>query len=74
VPFDGAAIAAPLDEVIAQVQPLTLPEDDFVGLLLSRIPPTPPNHAAIVGLNESGEVPAGDVTDLEAGANRCAIA
>ena len=42
--------------------------------LLRRIPPTPPNHGTIVGFNEAGELPPGDPTDLEAGANRCAIA
>ena len=74
VPFNGAAIAAPLAEVLGGLQSLTLTEDAFVEFLLSRIPPTPPNHAAIVELNESGELPEGDLTELEAGANRCAIA
>ena len=41
--------------------------------ILARIPPTPPNHAQIVALNEAGELPDGDPTDLEAGANRCAV-
>ena len=36
-------------------------------------PTTPPNHAKIVELNERGELP-DDPTELEAGANRCAIA
>jgi hypothetical protein len=27
----------------------------------------------IVAFNETGSLPAGDLTDLEAGANRCAI-
>jgi hypothetical protein len=38
------------------------------------VPPTPPNFASIVALNEAGEQPDGDPTDLEAGANRCAVA
>ena len=38
-----------------------------------RIPATPPNFSAIVELNEAGELPEGDPTDLEAGANRCAM-
>ena len=45
----------------------------FVATILGRIPPTPPNHAAIVAFNEAGELPAGDPTELEAGANRCAV-
>ena len=48
-------------------------EDSFVETLLSRIPETPPNHLEIVRLNELGELPEGDPTRLEAGANRCAI-
>jgi hypothetical protein len=45
-----------------------------VEALLARIPPTPPNHHRIVTLNESGATFEGDPTDLEAGANRCAVA
>jgi glyoxylase-like metal-dependent hydrolase (beta-lactamase superfamily II) len=74
VAFDGLAIAAPLGDVRDGLPLLTLAEDDFVAFLLSRIPPTPPNHAAIVDLNEAGTVPDGALTALEAGANRCAIA
>ncbi len=73
VAFDGQALAAPLAEVRRQTAVLSLAEDDFVEALLARIPATPPNHIRIVELNEAGEMPAGAVTDLEAGANRCAI-
>jgi hypothetical protein len=45
----------------------------FVETLLKRLPPTPPNYEQIVTLNEAGLVPDHDVTELEAGANRCAI-
>ena len=48
-------------------------QDTFVEMLLSRIPQTPPNHLEIVRLNERGEFPGVDPTELEAGANRCAI-
>jgi hypothetical protein len=48
-------------------------EDAFVETILARIPPTPPNHRRIVELNEAGLLPVGDPTDLEAGANRCAV-
>jgi hypothetical protein len=65
-------IAATLETVRKAVR---LPGDaaSFAEHVLARIPPTPPNHHAIVGLNEAGELPAGDMTDLEAGANRCAV-
>jgi hypothetical protein len=44
-----------------------------VNRVTSNVPPTPPNFVRIVELNEAGEFPAGDPTDLEAGANRCAV-
>jgi glyoxylase-like metal-dependent hydrolase (beta-lactamase superfamily II) len=73
VPFDGTPIAASLSDVLQNVGALRLTAPDFVETILSRLPPTPPNHAAIVALNEAGRIPDGDPTDLEAGANRCAI-
>jgi glyoxylase-like metal-dependent hydrolase (beta-lactamase superfamily II) len=72
--FDGEPIAAPLGEVVDRVAILGLAEAAFVEAILARISPAPPNHARIVDLNERGEMPAGDPTDLEAGANRCAVA
>jgi glyoxylase-like metal-dependent hydrolase (beta-lactamase superfamily II)/rhodanese-related sulfurtransferase len=73
VPFDGAPLAVTLQEVRAQVSRLRLAETEFVNWLLAHLPPTPPNHSRIVALNEAGSWPEGDVTDLEAGANRCAV-
>jgi glyoxylase-like metal-dependent hydrolase (beta-lactamase superfamily II) len=73
VPFDESPITAPMSAVREQTPALTLNETQFVETILSRLPPTPPNHAAIVSLNETGAMPDGDPTDLEAGANRCAI-
>jgi len=74
VPFDGVPLYARLAEVRERVQSLHLPVGDFMAWILGRIPPTPPNHHQIVQLNEQGLWPEGDLTDLEAGANRCAIA
>jgi glyoxylase-like metal-dependent hydrolase (beta-lactamase superfamily II) len=74
IAFDGAAIAAPLAEVRQRVKLLSASEEVFVESLLARIPPTPPNHQRIVELNEAGLLPEGDPTELEAGANRCAVA
>jgi glyoxylase-like metal-dependent hydrolase (beta-lactamase superfamily II) len=73
VAFDGQALVAPLAEVRRETAVLSLTEDDFVETLLERIPATPPNHLRIVKLNEAGDMPAGSITGLEAGANRCAI-
>jgi glyoxylase-like metal-dependent hydrolase (beta-lactamase superfamily II) len=74
VAFDGHPVAASLAEVREQIQLLRLPQERFVESLLARIPPTPPNHRRIVELNEAGLLPETDPTELEAGANRCAIA
>jgi hypothetical protein len=73
VPFDGRPIVASLGDVADRVEVLGLPDDAFVTAILARILPTPPNHAQIVALNEAGVFPPGDPTDLEAGANRCAV-
>jgi glyoxylase-like metal-dependent hydrolase (beta-lactamase superfamily II)/rhodanese-related sulfurtransferase len=73
VVFDGKPVAAPLGQVSTQVGLLHASEAVFVDTLLARIPPTPPNHHRIAELNTSGVFPEIDVTELEAGANRCAV-
>lgn len=73
VPFDGRPIGARLAEIEERVELLHVSRDVFIETLLRRLPPTPPNYERISVLNEAGLFPAQDVTDLEAGANRCAI-
>jgi glyoxylase-like metal-dependent hydrolase (beta-lactamase superfamily II)/rhodanese-related sulfurtransferase len=73
VPFDGTPISARLSEIDEQIGLLHATETAFVETLLQRLPPTPPNYERIITLNEAGLVPEGDVTELEAGSNRCAI-
>src|SRR6266540_1780208 len=73
IPFDRQPIAATLDQVHAATALLRVSEGEFVEALLARIPPTPPNHARIIELNEAG-ASVDNPTHLEAGANRCAIA
>jgi glyoxylase-like metal-dependent hydrolase (beta-lactamase superfamily II)/rhodanese-related sulfurtransferase len=73
VPFDGQPLAAQLAQVQAATELLHVAEDAFVESVLARIPPTPPNHQRIIELNEAGVLIA-QPTELEAGANRCAIA
>jgi glyoxylase-like metal-dependent hydrolase (beta-lactamase superfamily II) len=72
-PFNGQPIAATLADVQARTSLLKASEAAFVATTLARIPLTPPNYERIVALNEAGEQVA-DPTELEAGANRCAIA
>lgn len=74
IPFDGVPIASTLAQIDEQVSILHVPHTMFVADILARIPPTPPNYERIVRFNEQGILPEDDVTNLEAGANRCAIA
>jgi glyoxylase-like metal-dependent hydrolase (beta-lactamase superfamily II)/rhodanese-related sulfurtransferase len=71
--FDGVPISERLGVVAERLREWLESEPAFVERILSRIPPTPPNFERIVELNESGELPDEDPTELEAGANRCAV-
>jgi glyoxylase-like metal-dependent hydrolase (beta-lactamase superfamily II) len=73
IAFDGQPIAASLSEVASWLSAWLGSESGFVERVTSKLPPTPPNFVRIVELNESGDVPDIDPTDLEAGANRCAV-
>ena len=73
IAFDGQAIAASLGDVGGWLSAWLASESAFVERVTSNLPPTPPNFVHIVELNESGNVPDVDSTDVEAGANRCAV-
>lgn len=73
VPFDGHPLTASLGEVVNRLSSWLVSEVEFVTRILARIPPTPPNYSVISRINELGDWPEGDLTDLEAGANRCAV-
>jgi glyoxylase-like metal-dependent hydrolase (beta-lactamase superfamily II)/rhodanese-related sulfurtransferase len=73
VPFDGIPIAATLAEIDEEVGIIHAPREAFLQQIMMRIPPTPPNYRQVVTFNEMGLLPESGVTDLEAGANRCAI-
>jgi hypothetical protein len=73
IAFDGRAVAAQMGDVEAWLSGWLASETAFIERVTSKLPPTPPNFARIVELNEAGEFPASDPTDLEAGANRCAV-
>jgi glyoxylase-like metal-dependent hydrolase (beta-lactamase superfamily II) len=74
VPFDGRPVVSALRVVRERTQLLRAEETAFATAILERIPPTPPNHHRIVAFNEAGTLPEEDPTELEAGANRCAVA
>ena len=73
IAFDGRAVAAQMGDVLTWLSAWLASEAAFVERVTSKLPPTPPNFARIVELNEAGEFPPGDPTELEAGANRCAV-
>ncbi len=58
-PLTGSRSRAILAEVKERVAMLALGEAAFLETILARIPPTPPNHAQIVALNEAGAMPDG---------------
>lgn len=72
IPFDGRMLGTTVGTIRDTLALARLEEAAFVQAVLARIPPNPPNHSRIVELNERGEVP-GDPSELEAGANRCAV-
>jgi glyoxylase-like metal-dependent hydrolase (beta-lactamase superfamily II) len=74
VAFDGRAVVGTMGEIDAWLSRWMSSEGSFVERLVAKLPPTPPNFPRIVEANEGGEAPPGDPTDLEAGANRCAVA
>jgi glyoxylase-like metal-dependent hydrolase (beta-lactamase superfamily II) len=73
VAFDRTPIAATLRDIDVWLTAWLPSESTFIERVTSRLPPTPPNFARIVELNEEGEMPSGDPTELEAGSNRCAV-
>jgi glyoxylase-like metal-dependent hydrolase (beta-lactamase superfamily II) len=72
IAFDGRAVAALMADVARWLSRWLASESAFVDRVTSNLPPTPPNFVLIVALNEAGDFPT-DPTDLEAGANRCAV-
>ncbi len=74
VPFDGKLIAETIESLKQKLDMLRLSESEFVTYTTSRIPPTPPNYQTIASLNKQGSYEGYNPADLEAGANRCAIA
>ena len=68
-----ALIATSIKEVKDSIQSLTLGKQAFVNNILSKLPESPPNYLTIAAINKSGNTQDFIITDLEAGANRCAI-
>jgi glyoxylase-like metal-dependent hydrolase (beta-lactamase superfamily II) len=73
VDFDGKLITGTIGEIKKNIPLVNNNEDDFIATLLTKIPPTPANYLSIVEKNIKGDFSEPGSTDLEAGANRCAI-
>jgi glyoxylase-like metal-dependent hydrolase (beta-lactamase superfamily II)/rhodanese-related sulfurtransferase len=74
VPFDDQLITETIGTLVKKLDTLRMSEEEFVKYTTSRIPPTPPNYEVIASLNKQGSYEGYSPADLEAGANRCAIA
>jgi glyoxylase-like metal-dependent hydrolase (beta-lactamase superfamily II) len=72
IPFDRLPVAARMGDINRWLTDWLRSESAFVDRVTSNLPPTPPNFTRIVDLNETGDF-SGDPTELEAGANRCAV-
>jgi glyoxylase-like metal-dependent hydrolase (beta-lactamase superfamily II) len=72
VAFDEEPISGTIFQVSDGIESLGASEDTFVNRILEQLPPAPSNHHRIVKLNEAGGLTEEELTELEAGANRCA--
>ena len=72
--FDEKPVEATISEIKSKVSVLQLSKEEFVKTILSKLPDTPNNYLAIVERNLSGNMSDINPIDLEAGANRCAVA
>ena len=73
VDFDGKPVKAFLSEVKDNVAVLNLSRDSFIKTILQNLPPAPANHLTIVEKNLSGNMSDINPSELEVGANRCAV-
>jgi hypothetical protein len=73
IAFDGLPIAARMEDINRWFAGWLTSESGFVDRVTSHLPPAPSNFVRIVALNEAGDFPTSDPTELEAGSNRCAV-
>jgi glyoxylase-like metal-dependent hydrolase (beta-lactamase superfamily II)/rhodanese-related sulfurtransferase len=73
VEFDGELITSTIGEIKKNIPLVNGNENDFITTLLAKIPATPANYLSIIEKNIKGDFSEIGSTDLEAGANRCAI-
>lgn len=66
-------ITVTLQYVKEKVISLRQNEKEFIETIVSKLPPTPPNYLTISEINKIGNYEGFVLSELEAGANRCAI-
>ncbi|QGA84484.1 Rhodanese domain protein / beta-lactamase domain protein (plasmid) [Halomicrobium sp. LC1Hm] len=72
-PADDGTYTAPIGELVAEMDALTMDEDDFVDLILSDMPPRPANYEEIIATNlGQNAVDDEEAFTLELGPNNCA--
>jgi len=71
--FDNVVIQTTIGEAKKNIAMLKNTEEEFINLLLQKIPSTPPNFLSIAEKNIIGNYEGINPVDLEAGANRCAV-
>ena len=70
----GAFVARPLGDLRTTLPPLALSETEFVSWALANVKDRPPNYQHIVMVNAGTEAVSDQVSELELGPNRCAVA
>ncbi|MFW6317200.1 MAG: MBL fold metallo-hydrolase [Halorubrum sp.] len=72
-PAADGTYTAPLGDLVAEMDALTMDEDDFVDLILSDMPPRPANYEEIIATNlGQNDVDDDEAFTLELGPNNCA--
>jgi glyoxylase-like metal-dependent hydrolase (beta-lactamase superfamily II) len=72
-PAADGTYTAPAGDLVAEMDALTMEEDDFVDLILSDMPPRPANYEDIIATNLGRNAVADDEAfTLELGPNNCA--
>ncbi|WP_415383423.1 MBL fold metallo-hydrolase [Halosimplex sp. TS25] len=73
VPDDDGTYTAPIGDLVAEMDALTMDEDEFVDLILSDMPPRPANYEDIIATNLGQHaVDDEEAFTLELGPNNCA--
>ncbi|MCU4974002.1 MBL fold metallo-hydrolase [Halobacteria archaeon AArc-m2/3/4] len=72
-PADDGTYTAPVGQLEAEMEALRMAEDEFVDLILSDMPPRPPNYEEIIATNlGQQETDDEEAFELELGPNNCA--